>query len=207
MTAVERLVVGALEANCYIIWCTETKECLVIDPGGDAELILKKINEKGLKARSIIDTHGHVDHIAANAKVKEATGAELLVHALDESLLTSRIANLSMFTGEVLRSVPPDRTLQDGDIVQAGGVSLQVLHTPGHTKGSISLVGEGMAFTGDTLFAGSVGRTDLPGGSYSALLSSIKDKLMTLPGETVVYPGHGPSTTIDQESRHNPFLR
>lgn len=192
---IETLVVGYLEANCYFLVCPATSEAVVIDPGGDADLINARIAENGWQVKYIINTHGHSDHTAGNAAVRAATGALVLLHAAD----TSRQSPADQET--------PDRTLADGESINWGHLSLRVIHTPGHTPGGICLLAGDKLFAGDTLFAGSVGRSDFPGGSHRDLISSIKSKLLVLPEATEVYPGHGPSTTIGDEKRYNPFLR
>jgi len=206
-----RLVVGPVMTNCYIVW-NERREAMVIDPGGDSFEILSRIGKHELKVLYIVDTHGHIDHIAANAELKEAhPDAELVVHASDEPLLTDPQRNLSMFLGADVSSPPPDMTVGDGDEIALGPLSFRVIHTPGHTRGGISLFCDGesppVLFCGDTLFQYSVGRTDLPGGDFQTLLGSIRNRLFSLPDDTRVLPGHGPETTIGEEKRLNPFLR
>ena len=185
--------VGWLSTNCYVVGCEGTKEATVIDPGMESEKeteqILNFIKQNGFHIKYIINTHGHPDHIAGNAIMKKATGAPILIHE-----------NHSV-------GVQADRKLRDGDVLQVGTFKLVVLHTPGHTKDCISLLGDNVVFTGDTLFAGSVGRTDFPGGSYEELMRSIKTKLLCLPDSFKVYPGHSPPTTIGEEKIHNPFLQ
>jgi len=203
--------VGTLFTNCYVVGCTETKEALIIDPGFEtdleAETVLKEINQRKLRARYIMNTHGHHDHTAGNGIMKRLTGAPILIHEYDAPMLTDSSKNLSMLFGLRTASLPPaDRMLHDGDVVQVGDVALRVLHTPGHSRGGISLLGAEAVFTGDTLFAGSIGRTDLSGSSYEEIILSIK-KLATLPDHIKVYPGHGPTSTIGEERRHNPFLQ
>jgi hydroxyacylglutathione hydrolase len=192
---IEALVVGRLEANCYIRVCPATSEAIVVDPGGDADEIIKRIADNGWQVKYIINTHGHLDHTADNAAVRAATGAPVMMHAADVPR----------------RSAPgrgaPDKALTDGDSVNWGELSLSVIHTPGHTPGGICLLTGDKLFAGDTLFAGSVGRSDFPGGSHRDLINSIKTKLLVLPDDTEVYPGHGPRTTIGDEKRYNPFLR
>ncbi len=201
------LTVGPMMSNCYLVWCEETREALVIDPGADGRRILAEIRKELLEVRYIVNTHGHADHIGANREVKEATGAQLLIHAEDAPMLTSPNMNLSLYLGVPVKGPAADRLLQDGEEIAVGkGVFLRVIHTPGHTRGSICLQGEGVIFTGDTLFAGSVGRTDFPGGSYKELLASIKEKLLCYEDSYVIYPGHGPSSTLEYERKHNPFL-
>jgi hydroxyacylglutathione hydrolase len=201
-----RLVVGPLQVNCYIIADEKTKEAVVIDPGDDATDILKVIKEKGLRVKYIVNTHGHFDHIGANRAIKEATGAEILIHEADAPVLASAPRQSAAFGMNSVSSPPADRYVKHGDIIPAGEVSLKVLHTPGHSPGGISLLEQGMAFTGDALFAGSIGRTDFPGGDLMTLLRSIKTNLMTLPDDTKVFSGHGPASTIGEERQENPFL-
>ena len=206
----EMLTLGTLFTNCYIVGCPETLVGLIIDPGFDrdneADSILKKADQHHLKVKYIVNTHGHPDHTAGNGILKEATGAPILIHELDAPKLTDASKSLSGLFGLHVRSPPADRKLKEGDIVQAGRVELKVLHTPGHSKGSISLLGENVVFTGDTLFAGSIGRYDFPDASFKEIMSSIK-RLAKLPDHMKVYPGHGPTSTIGTEKRNNPFLQ
>jgi hydroxyacylglutathione hydrolase len=201
-----RLIVGPLQVNCFILADEKTKDAVVIDPGDDAKDILKVIADKGFKVKYIVNTHGHFDHVGANKAIKDATGAELLLHEGDALLLSSSTTQSAAFGMTSVSSPAADRYVKHGDVITAGEVSLKVLHTPGHTPGGISLLEQGMVFTGDALFAGSIGRTDFPGGDLMTLLRSIKTNLMTLPDDTKVFSGHGPMTTIGDERRDNPFL-
>ncbi len=201
-----RIIVGPLQVNCFILADEKTKEAVVIDPGDDAQDILKIIKEKDLKVRYIVNTHAHFDHVGANKAVKEATGAELLLHEADAPVLATASNQSRSFGMNPVISPPADRYVEHGDMITAGEISLKVLHTPGHTPGGISLLEQGMVFTGDALFAGSIGRTDFPGGDLMTLLRSIKTNLMTLPDDTKVFSGHGPASTIGDERRENPFL-
>jgi hydroxyacylglutathione hydrolase len=190
---VKCFAVGWLSTNCYVVGCEETREAAVIDPGmeseAEAEPIMDFIKQNSLHIKYIINTHGHPDHVAGNTIMKEATGAPILIHESNSE------------------HVQADRKLRDGDILQVGTLKLKVLHTPGHTKDGISLLGDNVVFTGDALFAGSVGRTDFAGGSFQELINSIKTKLLPLPDSFKVYSGHGPPTTIGDEKRRNPFLQ
>lgn len=201
------LVVGDLATNCYIVGCEETHEGIIIDPGGDADLILREVDRLGLRILQIVNTHGHFDHTLANGAVKEATGASLAIHPADAPMLTNPLKSLSFWVGSIRPGPAADVLLNDGDVVRFGRVELKVLHTPGHSPGSISLVTAGTVFTGDALFQGSIGRTDFPGGNYRQLIQSIRTRLLTLPDDTVAYTGHGPATTIGEERRFNPFLQ
>ncbi|MFC1980789.1 MBL fold metallo-hydrolase [Chloroflexota bacterium] len=199
------LVVGPYASNCYIVGSEISKQGMIIDPGAEAERILRSIQELGLEIRLIVLTHGHSDHIDGLKKVGEATGAELAVHADDARYLKQQ-PSLSM-PGSSDQDTLPDRLLSGGDSIDLGDTHFSVLHTPGHSLGSICLLGHGLLFSGDTLFNYGIGRYDLPGGSYDQLMDSLHGKLMILPDDTVVYPGHGPDTTIGAERRGNPFLR
>lgn len=202
----QRLEVGPIEANCYIVGDEATHEGMIIDPGADAGRIMKKVKELGLDIKIIALTHTHPDHVGAVKAVKEATKAEIAVHSDDAHALQGASA-ASGIPGFSVDPAPPDRLLKGGDNLKVGGLSFLVLHTPGHSRGGICLFGQGVVFSGDTLFAGSIGRSDFPGGNYQQLLTSIHTKLMVLPDATPVYPGHGPDTTIGEEKRNNPFLR
>ena len=204
---VECIPVSPMGANCYVVGCEETKEAAVIDPGGDVEKILRYLKDKGLTLLYIIDTHGHIDHISGNDELREATGAKLMIHELDAGMLTNAQHNLSALMGFETKFKPADQLLTEGDTVEIGNVKLEVVHTPGHTRGGISLTTEGAVFTGDTLFNGSIGRTDFPGGDYDAIIKSITTKILTLPDDTAVYPGHMGNSSIADERKYNPFLR
>ena len=200
---IKKMVVGGLETNCYIFADLDTKESVLIDPGGNKEgLIESEIKRHGLKLKCIINTHGHGDHISSNRKFK----APVYIHKLDANFLENSELNMSAAFGFAIKSPPANRLLEDGDIIDVGELKLRVIHTPGHTPGSISLLGDGVVFTGDTLFAGGVGRTDFPYGSDKQLINSIKYKLLTLDEKTIIYPGHGSSSTIGKEKRENSFI-
>lgn len=203
---IKELVVGPLMANCFIFGCDETKEAVVIDPGGDADRILFSLADSGLKVKYIINTHGHFDHVSANGKIKNATGADILIHPLDASMLGSLSTNAAIFGISVENSPPCDQTIEEGDTVSFGKITLKVLHTPGHTPGGISLYTDKIVFVGDTLFAGSIGRTDFPGGDFNTLISSIRTKLFKMDDDVRVLSGHGPETSIGSEKRFNPFV-
>jgi hydroxyacylglutathione hydrolase len=201
-----RLVVGPLQVNCFILADEKTREAVVIDPGDDAQEILRIIKDKDFKVRYLVVTHGHFDHVGANKALKDATGAELLIHEGDAPVMASASQHSQAFGMNTASSPRADRYVKHGDIITAGEISLKVLHTPGHSPGGISLLEQGMVFTGDALFAGSIGRTDLPGGDLMTLIRSIRENLMVLPDDTKVFCGHGPATTIGEERRENPFL-
>jgi glyoxylase-like metal-dependent hydrolase (beta-lactamase superfamily II) len=203
--------VGALYTNCYVVGCDETRDAIIIDPGFDNELVAKRILREAeqleLQIKYIVNTHGHSDHIAGNGIMKKLTGAPILIHEYDAPMLTKATENLTTLFGLRTAPMPPaDQMLHNGDPIKMGTVTLRVIHTPGHTRGSISLLGDDVVFTGDTLFAGSIGRTDFPGSSYKEIMSSLK-KLSILPNRIKVYPGHGPASTIGEEKRSNPFLQ
>ena len=203
---VERLVVGMLQSNCYLVGCEHTKEGLIVDPGGDGPAILDRVKELGLSIKYIVNTHGHIDHIAANRPVKEGTGAPIAIHELDAEWLVTDQGAYARMLGVQAPGPPADVLLHEGDEISFGEEALEVIHTPGHSQGGISLLGDGVVFCGDTLFAMGVGRVDLPGGSWEVLMDSIKTRLFTLPDETTVYTGHGPTTTIGREKRLNPWF-
>lgn len=203
----QTLTVGLIQTNCYIIGCEQTKEGIIIDPGGHPERILRAVREGDLRVHYVLNTHCHFDHMAANAEVVAATGAPLAIHPAERPVLESR-GGAVWFGVPVSPSPPPDLELADGQTLEVGTLRLQVLHTPGHSPGSVTfyLPEEGVAFDGDVLFAMGVGRTDLPGGDWDTLMRSIGEVLFALPDETVLYPGHGPKTTVGQEKQFNPWL-
>jgi len=205
----KKIVVGPLETNCYLIACKNTKKAAVIDPGGEEEidLILKNLQENNFNLKYIINTHGHIDHIAGNKLLKEKTKAILLIHKLDAPMLSDVNKNFSIFMGKERCSPLADRFLEEGEEISLGKLKLKIIHTPGHTPGGICLILNNIVFTGDTLFAGGVGRTDLPGGSYQDLQKSIKEKLLVLSDDKIIYPGHGPDSTIGEERRTNPYIK
>jgi hydroxyacylglutathione hydrolase len=209
-------VVGFAAANCYVVGCAETREGVVIDPGtmgtDDTRELADEIRRLGLNIRYILNTHGHPDHMSGNDYLKVAVGGEVLIHQLDALKLTDAARNASRLFGMDVIVSPPDGVFKGGDVIRFGNVSLIVVHTPGHSSGGVVFVGRGFVFTGDTLFAGSIGRSDLPDSSdedsnaYEVLLDSIAEKLLSLPDATVVLSGHGPATTIGRERAANPFL-
>lgn len=207
---IEQMKVGFMDVFCYIVACPRTKDALVIDPAGDEERVVDWINQKGLNLKYIVDTHGHPDHSCGNARVKELTGAEIVMHELDDKMFNSPEGQEMARQWGFTISPPADILVKDGDQITVGDVSLEVIHTPGHTPGGICLLGDGNLFTGDTLFVGAIGRTDLPGASMTQFMTSIKGRLLPLPEETVVWPGHDygerPSSTIGDEKRTNPYL-
>jgi glyoxylase-like metal-dependent hydrolase (beta-lactamase superfamily II) len=203
----QSFVTGPLETNTYLVADRGTGEALVIDPGGDPGEILAFLARERLTCRLIVNTHGHFDHISGNGALKSATGASLLVHGGDVPMLGEAVAHARFFMMRAENSPPPDALLEDQAEVRVGTVLLRVVHTPGHSPGGVTLVMPGAAFCGDLVFHGSVGRTDLPGGSERVLLDSIRRHILTLPDDTVLYPGHGPDTTVGLEKRQNHFFQ
>ena len=202
----EIVVVGALDTNCYLAFCEESRESVIIDPGAEPDKIIKMIADLELKPTLVLNTHGHVDHIGANLDMVQKYEIPLAIHQADEPMLQAEeMTEIGLLLG-AKKSPSPGRLLEEGERISFGHVSLRVIHTPGHSPGSVSLSGDGVLFSGDTLFNDGVGRTDLPGGSWKDLVSSIKEKILILSGDTIVLPGHGPWTTIGQEARSNPFL-
>jgi hydroxyacylglutathione hydrolase len=200
-------VVGPLQCNCYIVGDAATKRAIVIDPGDDADQLARSVVEKDLTVDAIVATHAHFDHVLAAQRLRELTGAPFYLHDDDRVILDWLQESVRIFLG--IESGPPpdvDSSAGEGETLTAGAAELQIVHTPGHSPGSISLIGDGLVFSGDTLFAGSIGRTDLPGGDADALIKSVGAKLFELDDDVPVYPGHGPATTIGQERRYNPFV-
>lgn len=201
----KKLVVGPIASNCYIVGSEERKEGIIIDPGADAYDILAAVDKARLTVKLIILTHRHPDHVGAATQVKQMTGADVAAHAECARYLPQSSSYL--YEPPYEGAPKPERLLEDGDSIDIGGLYFAVLHTPGHTPCGISIYGEGHVFTGDTLFNYGIGRYDLIDGDYDALMQGIKAKLLTLPPETIVHPGHGPDSTIATEIRANPFLR
>jgi hydroxyacylglutathione hydrolase len=209
---VHALAVGALQANCYVVACPETRQAIIVDPGDEAERILASVRELGVSVTSVIHTHGHFDHICATEQVLAGLPARvpLAAHPADAFLYTEEAGAIAATFGYPVppRRALPDMSLDDGSEIAVGTLHLRVLHTPGHTPGSISLLcAPWCVFTGDTLFRRGIGRTDLAGGDEDAIYASIAERLYTLDPALTVYPGHGPATTIGEEHRLNPFVR
>lgn len=201
---IKKFIVGPLENNCYVIADDKSKECLIIDPGDEPDRILDFIEDNHLKAKYIVCTHGHFDHVGAVSDIKSQTGAEVVIHSDDLEIYRKTREQGSMWGFEVDAQTEPDLFVSDGDSVSIGDLKFEVLHTPGHSPGGICLYGEGILVTGDTLFAGSVGRTDLYGGDVRRLKESF-GRLVSLPENVKVLPGHGPESTIGREKIANFF--
>jgi glyoxylase-like metal-dependent hydrolase (beta-lactamase superfamily II) len=205
---VHPLTLGVFGVNNYLIHSPGSEKAILIDACEDYHSILRKIEQLKLELVYLINTHGHGDHIAGNEAIVNATGAQLMIHPLDQPYLTDPNLNLAAWVGGGLKSPEPDRLLNEGDTVELENLRFTVLHTPGHTPGHITLLSdEGIAFVGDVIFRESIGRTDFPGGSYDQLENSIRSKIYTLPGETILYNGHGPKTTVAHEKKFNPFVK
>jgi glyoxylase-like metal-dependent hydrolase (beta-lactamase superfamily II) len=208
---IEQMKVGFMDVFCYIVSCTKTKEALVIDPAGDEERVADRIKEKALTLKYIVNTHGHPDHTCGNAKLISLANAKIIMHEADDEMFSSPQGQAHARQWGFTPSPPADIRVKDGDTIAVGDLSLEVIHTPGHSPGGICLLGDGNLFTGDTLFVGGLGRTDLPGASMGQFMTSIKERLLVLPGDTIVWPGHDygikPSSTIDEEKKSNPWLK
>jgi len=203
----ERLIVGPFSVNCYLLGCSKSQKMAVIDPGGEIDTIWQKIQRIGYSFEYIINTHGHPDHTAGNMELKQKSQAKILAHPDDVAMMTDKENLLSSMLFEAKPSPPPDQLITEGQVITLGDISLKVLHTPGHTPGGICLLCGDIIFTGDTLFADGIGRTDFPGGNYTQLISSIKNKLYTLDDQLRILPGHGEESTLGKEKQNNPFVR
>ncbi len=206
----DQLKVGEMEVFCYLLGCRESRQAVIIDPGGDEDRILARIRELDLDVRWIINTHCHPDHTCGNARLRQATGAGIILHRDDIALLAEPDAAACFARMGLPLSPPADRGVRDNDIIRAGGLEIRVLHTPGHSPGSICLLCLGNLFTGDSLFVGGAGRVDLPGGDFNTLITSLAEKVASLPDDTVIRPGHDygdtPWSTVGREKKENPFL-
>lgn len=208
---IAHLILGSYETNCYVVRESEAaKDCLIVDTGLEAGALIEFLQSQKLNPVAAVFTHGHADHITGIPLLRENyPDIKIYIHKLDAKMLTRATSNLSVLAGRIFRTKPADFVIEEGEVIEAADIKLEVIHTPGHTRGGICLYSkdEQIIFSGDTLFANSIGRTDMPGGNMGQLIEGIKEKLLTLPEETVVYPGHGPVTTIGQEKAGNPFLQ
>lgn len=206
----EQIKVGFMGVFSYLVGCPRTREALLIDPGGDEEDLVGRVRKRGFDLKYIVNTHGHADHTCGNGRVKTLTGAKIFMHAMDDRIFNSPAGHQRAREWGFEPSPSSDILINDNDRIIVGDVTLKVIHTPGHSPGGICLLGNGNLFTGDTLFVGGIGRTDLPGSSTELFMKSIRERLLTLPPETVVWPGHDygdfPSSTIGNEIATNPWL-
>jgi hydroxyacylglutathione hydrolase len=204
---VEGHSLGPLENNTYLVWDEASYEAVIVDPTLGSEVLAGRMRELGLTLMAVVNTHGHFDHLAGNAFFASAFRCPIMIHREELPILREMPFHATLFGFTVPPSPEPEVLLGGGDVVKVGAGELKVLHTPGHSPGGICLLSDGFVITGDTLFAQSIGRTDLPGGDYEALVASVRKELFTLPDSTEVLPGHGPSTLIGYEKKHNPFVR
>jgi len=203
---IKTIVVGPLDVNCYIFGCEDTKVAAIIDPGDNADEIIKVIDKEGLKPEFIINTHAHFDHIGGVKAIQEHFKIDFFLHKEDLFLVENASEQATAFGLSPISKPDVNKFVNNGDKISLGDKVINVIHTPGHSPGGVCYHVDNNVFVGDTMFASSIGRTDLPGGSYETLISSIKERLFPLGDSTTVYPGHGPSTTIENEREHNPFL-
>lgn len=202
------LTVGALEVNCYVLWDDSSREAVIIDPGGDAQAIMDVVEKNKLIVSSVVNTHGHFDHVGADEELRKLFKCTVAIHGEDVDMLLEAHEHGVIFGVKTAAQRAPDVILEDGSVISVGNITLRVIHTPGHTRGGVCLYDEAGArlFTGDTLFAGSVGRTDLTGGSFAIIMDSIRKKILPLGSSVKVYPGHGDATTIGKEMKTNPYI-
>lgn len=203
---VRRLSLGPIEANCYLVRRPDDQRAVVIDPGAEAGRVSSALSEWGAVPEAILLTHAHMDHVGAVAELHEASGAPIYLHPADRRLYDAAAEQARMFGLDVRQPPPPDHELAHGQVVRVAGIEFDVRHAPGHSPGGVVLATEGHAFVGDCVFSGSIGRTDLPGGDTATLLQSIREQILTLPGDTILHTGHGPDTTVATEAATNPFL-
>ena len=202
----ETLVVGPLSVNCYIFACEKTHQAAIVDPGDEADQILSVVKKLDCRVKYILLTHGHIDHLSQIPILKNKLKAEFLMHEQDIPLVQSASTQAALFGLPDPGDLKPDRFLNDGDIIHLGELTIQVIHSPGHSPGSITFQVNQKLFVGDLIFNGSIGRTDLPGGDYSQIIESIQKKIFTFPDSVEIYPGHGPATTVGIEKNTNPFF-
>lgn len=203
---VDCLIVGPLMENCYILGDEQSKKSAVIDPGDESERILEVLEKRKLICEHILLTHAHVDHVSGIKGVVEATGAKVYIHKDDALMLKAAPVQAIAFGMKPFMPPKIEKYLEDGESIEIGNLKVKVMHTPGHSSGGICFLVENCIFVGDTIFQGSIGRTDLPGGNYDELINSVESKIFTLPDETIIYPGHGPETTVGYEKKYNPFF-
>ncbi len=200
------ILIPDFETNTWLLWDEESREAILVDPAAPSPDLLKRIEELKLKVKYIINTHGHMDHIGGNSWFKNHLAAPLMIHSADAPMLVNSAMNLSLYVGNPVSSAPPDVLLEDGMELSLGKYPVKVIHTPGHTPGGICLLADKFLISGDTLFEQSIGRTDLQGGNHQQIINSIKNKLFVLPDDVIVFPGHGPRTSIGMEKKNNPFV-